>query len=81
MRGWKGIAENGQLIFRWVIQIAWRAGGGNDGGRFANFGRPAPPGALALPFAFHFRQAEMAIFADLSSEVTALITAYYLVQD
>ena len=25
IRGWKGIAENGQLIFRWVIQIAWRA--------------------------------------------------------
>ena len=57
------------------------APGGNDGGRFANFGRPAPPGALALPFGSHFRQAEMAIFADLSSEVTALITTYYLVQD
>ena len=23
IRGWKGIAENGQIIFRWVIQIAW----------------------------------------------------------
>jgi len=33
------------------------------------------------PFGSHFRQAEMAIFADLSSEVTALITTYYLVQD
>jgi hypothetical protein len=39
------------------------------------------PRGLALPFGSHFRQAEMAIFADLSSEVTALITTYYLVQD
>ena len=39
------------------------------------------PRAVALPFGSPFRQAEMAIFADLSSEVTALMTAYYLVQD